>query len=144
MPSQIWGPHIGLHIVHYRSPGRPTAVWLERTQVCLTSTSLLLTMNSSGKLGLLLLAIAAYCRPPVLDASTKLGIIRCYVKHDVLSALDGYKRVTIDKAHGYNTTSLVCSDISRHSYYDSPDKRACGEGEEKKTSLTIVIRAEDW
>ena len=54
------------------------------------------------------------------------------------------KRVTIPKAHGCNTTTIVCSDISSHSYFDSPDKRAFGEGMENKTSLTIVIRAEDW
>ena len=51
-----------------------------------------------------------------------------------------YNKVTIDGYHQYNTASLVCSDISSHSYYDSPDKRTCRE---KKTSLTIEIPADN-
>jgi type III secretory pathway component EscS len=113
----------------------PTAVWLERTQVCLIFIALLPTMNSTEGIGFIL--AIAYAIHRFLDASIKLGITLCHVMHDVLSEASGFmvgsslqlQKSRHHKVHGYNITSLVCSDISSHYYCDSPDKR---RGEEKK------------
>jgi hypothetical protein len=93
------------------------------------------TMNSTEGIGFIL--AIAYAIHRFLDASIKLGITLCHVMHDVLSEASGFmvgsslqlQKSRHHKVHGYNITSLVCSDISSHYYCDSPDKR---RGEEKK------------